>query len=335
MVDIRTLDDQASLQDLILRQPLQPFLQSWAWGEFQQSFGRKIWRFGAYDGDLLVGAALVIRHELMLGKTYIYCPRGPVADSPEALRVLFGAIRDLGRREGAMYVKVDPGLYRFPDDIVGLAAEYRRGTTLQPQQTQVLDTEHDPEELLVTMHPKTRYNIRLAEKKGVTVRWAGDAEAMDHFLRLMHQTAERQGIRLHSDHYYQQLFSTLQSQGMAELILGEYAGGVRAAHMIVWCGQTATYLHGGSDHTAKEAMVPYVLQWETMKRSHEKGMSAYDLWGIAPEDTPNHTWAGISRFKRGFGGRLVVYPSSLNAVLQSQWYQAYRLAKRMRGGVDE
>lgn len=331
---VRPLENRQALADLISRQPLQPFLQSWAWGEFQHALGRRVWRLACFEDEKIVGASLVIEHELVLGKTYLYCPRGPLADTPEALRALFVAIRELGKKEGAMYVKADPNLYYFNDDVTQLADTYTAGTTLQPQQTQVLNTAAGPDELLTSMHSKTRYNIRLAEKKEIRVRWSSSSDDLNEFLRLMRQTSERQGIRLHGGTYYQQLFSALQKEQMAQLVVGEYNGAVRAAHMIIWHGQTATYLHGGSDDSTKDAMVPYLLQWETIKKAHQQGMKDYDLWGVAPDDMPTHKWAGITRFKRGFGGRQIVFPSSLNVVLQPQWYQAYRLAKRIRGGVD-
>lgn len=336
MVTLRPLTDAAALTGLLQRQPLQPFLQSWAWGDFQHELGRSVFRIGAYDDrDQLVGALLAIRHEIILGKSYLYCPRGPLADTPEVLRALFQALRQLGEHEQAMYVKVDPGLYHFSDDILSLAEGYSIGTALQPQQTIVLDTKQSPVDMMAGMHPKTRYNIRLAQKKGVNVRWSTSDGDLADFLRLMHQTAARQGIRFHSDAYYRRLFSTMLKHQQVELVVGDFEGQVRAAHMIIWHGQTATYLHGGSDDAHKDAMVPYLLQWATIQKAHERGVTEYDLWGVAPDDIPNHKLAGVTRFKRGFSGRQIVFPSSMNAVLQPQWYQAYRLAKRIRGGVDE
>ncbi len=126
----------------------------------------------------------------------------------------------------------------------------------------------------------------------------------------------------------------LSAAGSAELILGEYQGEVRAAHMIIWQGATATYLHGGSDESVKDAMVPYALQWQTILRAHERGCREYDLWGVSPADASDHSWAGVTRFKNGFGGQYVEFPLALNLVLQPQWYQLYRWVKRLRGGVD-
>lgn len=334
MMNVRPLDTAAGLPELIATQPLEPFLQSWAWGDFQAGLGRRIWRLGAMAEERLVGAALVIEHQLMMGKTYLYCPRGPVATSRDALDALLTAIRELGTKENAMYVKIDPGLYPFPFDRADFPADFSVGTTLQPRVTQVLDLLSNPDDVLNAMHPKTRYNIRLAEKKGVTVRWSTEASDLAHFFQLISSTYSRQGIRLHPAGYYQAMWKYLRLADMTDLGIAEFSGRPLAANMVIWHGQTATYLHGGSSDTDKHVMAPHLVQWATMKRAIERGVKAYDFWGVAPNDDPTHKWAGVTRFKKGFGGRVVTFPPALNAILQPAWYQAYRLAKRMRGGVD-
>lgn len=335
MLTIRPLASREELAELISKQPLNPFLESWAWGDFQQATGRRIWRLGAWAGQKLVSAALVIEHELLLGKKYLYCPRGPLAESLPALLEMFSALRALGKTEGAMYVKVDPGLYHFPFRAEQFPEHFDIGTTLQPKHTLVIDTARDPGLILEQLHQKTRYNIRLAEKKGVEVRWSTTDADLAIFLELLQATAERQGIRLHPNRYYQKMFEVLRPAGMAELALGQYEDQVHAANLVIWHGQTATYLHGGSRDDRKEAMVPQLVQWRTIERAHHLGIKDYDLWGVAPADQPDHAWAGISRFKRGFNGREISFPPAANSILQSQWYTAYRLAKRVRGGRDE
>ncbi len=333
-MDVRPLDDQEALDRLIHRQPLNPFLQTWAWGQFQSAYGRRIWRLGAWEAGELAGAALVIEHQLVLGKTYLYCPRGPVATTAVVFGELLQAIKKLGLETGAMYVKADPGKYVFavnPEEVSG----FTPGSTLQPRQTLLIDTAKPLPELLAAMHQKTRYNIRLAEKRGVTVRWSIEDEDFRHFLILIRATYGRQGIRLHPDQYYQTLFSTLRSARMCELAVAEHHGTVLAANLVIWHGLTATYLHGGSAETRKDLMAPHLLQWRTIEQAHQRGGTNYDFWGIAPENQPQHKWSGVTRFKKGFGGHVEVFPTALNAVLQPSWYTAYRLAKRMRGGVDE
>lgn len=335
MITVQPLTDRPALNTLIAQQPLNPFLQSWTWGDFQSAIGRHIWRLGAYENGQLVGAALVVEHQLMLGRSYLYCPRGPMAASVAAFQAMVIAIADLGRQQGAMYAKIDPGRYDFelPDD--AFTSEFVMGTTLQPRTTLLLDLRPTAEQLLAAMHQKTRYNIRLAEKKGVTVRWSVSDADIDFFLSLMHATAERQNIRLHSDRYYHTMIQTLHQTAKGELAIASLEGVPLAANLVIWHGQTATYLHGGSSDAQKEVMSPYLLQWRTIERAKEMGCTTYDFWGIAPPGAVGHRWAGITRFKEGFGGDLFEFPPAANAVLKQQWYLAYRFAKRMRGGVDE
>ncbi|MBI5467275.1 MAG: peptidoglycan bridge formation glycyltransferase FemA/FemB family protein [Candidatus Kerfeldbacteria bacterium] len=332
---IRPVTDQRELEPLIAQQPLQPYLQSWAWGEFQSSLGRRIWRLGDDEQGKLQGAALVIEHQLMLGRSYFYCPHGPVTNSLESLRRLYGAIFDLAKQEGAMHVKIDPPQYPFSYGVEDFPRPFSPGTTLQPRTTLVIDCQLSETELQAAMHPKTRYNIRLAEKKGVTVRWStGDADYQT-FMQLQRATAARQGIRLHPDTYYQRMFAALRNANMVSLAIAEHDGQALAINEIIWHGQTATYIHGGSTTELKELMAPHLLQWQIILEAKRRGIHRYDLRGIAPEHQPNHKLAGVTRFKRGFGGSVVVFPSAANGVVNQSWYAAYRLAKRLRGGVDE
>lgn len=334
MIDVHELTDRTALDQLLLTQPLSPFLQSWAWGEFQAGLGRRIWRLGAYDHDQLVGAALVIGHQLILGKSYLYCPR-PLADSAAAWQSLATAIADLGRQENVMYVKIDPGLYHFPWTDISLPDSFVPGTTLQPRHTRLIDTGRPLDEMLAESHQKTRYNIRLAERHDVTVRWSTAEADLDIFLSLMQQTYARQEIRLHPISYYRREFAILAKHQMVELALAEFQKTTLVANMIIWHGQTATYLYGGSSDEHKEVMAPHLVQWRTIERAHDRGITTYDLWGVTPADKPDHRWQGVSRFKRGLAGRDIEFPHSVNSILQPQWYQTYRWAKRFRGGVDE
>lgn len=334
MIAIRPLTTSAGLLELLASQPLEPFLQSWAWGEFQQAVGRQILRLGAFDGDTLVGAALVIEHELILGQRYLYCPRGPIATSSTVLQALYQAIRTQGDKVGAMYVKIDPPQYRFRFSESDFPKSYKPGTTLQPRHTIVINTTTSPAEILAQMNQKTRYNIRLAEKRGVTVRWSNEQSDFAIFLDLIERTYARQGVRAHSRNYYQKLFFTLSGAGMANLVLAEFAGQVLAANLMIWHQKTATYLHGGSSDNHKDLMAPHVLQWATIQEAHRRGIHDYDLWGAAPTGEANHKLSGVTRFKEGFGGQLVEFPPAANLILQPQWYWVYRMAKRMRGGVD-
>jgi lipid II:glycine glycyltransferase (peptidoglycan interpeptide bridge formation enzyme) len=239
----------------------------------------------------------------------------------------------LGKKEKAMYIKVDPPLYHFSYDL-GAITGYELGTTLQEPNTLVLDLHPTEEEMLSAMHPKTRYNIRLAEKRGVQVRWSTSDDDHVQYLNLQKDTFSRQGIRLHPDRYYEVMFKALREAGTGELAVAELDGQPLAINLLVWSAQTAVFNHGGSSNDHKDVMAPYLLQWASIKRAKERGMNDYDFRGIAPANAPDHKLAGVTRFKLGFGGRRVVYPGALNAILDRPWWGMYRMAKKIRGGVD-
>lgn len=334
MIEIKPLTEPADLSYLLRTVPGQPFLQSWAWGEFQQAYGRRIWRLGAYDGASLVGAMTIIEHRLILGKTYLYVPRGPVATNPEVAADLWQAAKEKARAEGAIYVKIDPPIYGWAPKVT-ITTGYQPGRTLQEPDTLVLDLRPSPEELMAAMHHKTRYNIRLAERHGVKVRWSTTDDDYEQYLALQKEMAARQGIRPHPDRYYRVMFDVFRQAKMGELAVAELDGQPLAINLIVWHEQTAVFIHGGSTHDKKEMMAPYLVQWTAIGLAKERGMKEYDFRGIAPENQPDHKLAGVTRFKLGFGGRRVVFPPAQNAVINRPWWLAYRLARQLRGGGVE
>ena len=192
------------------------------------------------------------------------------------------------------------------------------------------------------MHPKTRYNIRLAERKGVAVCEEKDAEV---FWRLNQETAARDQFKSHSKEYYKKMLAF----DFAHQLTAEYQGQPIASNILIHSGDTMTYLHGASSQTRREAMAPYLLQWRGMELAWRLGRTKYDLWGVAPEVEmgnekreermiacfhnycwdAEHKWGGITRFKVGFGGEPVLYGEAADVVLQSWKYKMYRLMYRM------
>lgn len=168
---------------------------------------------------------------------------------------------------------------------------------VQPPDTVIVPLA-DNEALLAKMHKKTRYNIRLAEKKGVSVQRAG-VEALADWYALYRQTAERDHISIHSETYYRDLFS--HAPDLA-LWLAHYEGTLLAGNIVLLHGRTATYLYGASSNEHRNLMAPYALQWVAMTDARDRGAAEYDLFGIPPTDDPEHPMHGLYRFKNGFGG---------------------------------
>ena len=180
--------------------------------------------------------------------------------------------------------------------------------------------------MLAAMHEKTRYNIRLAERKNVLIRKEPEITGekdLDTFWSLIQETAARDGFYTHPREYYKKLLGTRSEMFSNELFIAEYQGRPLAAALINFYGNTATYLHGASSGAHREVMAPHLLHWRIIQEALRRGYGHYDWWGI-----DERRWSGVTRFKRGFGGRQVAYPQSVNIAYRRVWYTLYAAAKR-------
>jgi lipid II:glycine glycyltransferase (peptidoglycan interpeptide bridge formation enzyme) len=187
------------------------------------------------------------------------------------------------------------------------------------------------------MKQKTRYNIRLAGKKGVTVRPWDDLSA---FHDMMLVTGDRDGFGVHSEKYYRRAYELLHAKGMCEILLAEYEGKHLAALFVARHGNRAYYLYGASTDEERNRMPTYLLQWEAMRWAKARGCEEYDLWGVPDEDEEtletnfesrhDGLW-GVYRFKRGFGGQLKRAAQALDRVYNPLLYRVYLQTLRKRG----
>jgi lipid II:glycine glycyltransferase (peptidoglycan interpeptide bridge formation enzyme) len=194
--------------------------------------------------------------------------------------------------------------------------------TVQPPDTVLIDLRPPCEEILAAMKPKWRYNTALAGKKGVTVN-APDSQGLETFYLLLQETAGRDGIAIHNISYYQTLFEICAEKTGKDgdgprlrLYTASHEGDMLAAIVVLLRGKYATYLYGASSSVKRNLMASYALQWRAMQDAKASGCQWYDLFGIPPNDDPNHPMAGLYRFKTGFGGRIIHRPGS--------WDYAYR-----------
>jgi lipid II:glycine glycyltransferase (peptidoglycan interpeptide bridge formation enzyme) len=304
------------------------FLQSGLWGNFKARFG---WEPRAFLADWKGGGRiplLVLERPLLPGLSFAYVPRGPelppgfpAAGRGEALAELAAALKPLLPRRAA-FIRFDPPWYAGEGE-TGEAALYeigrpfvRAAVDVQPPDTVIIDLAKDEEALLADMKPKGRYNVRLAERKGVLVRRL-DEKGLDRFYALFGETARRDGIAVHSAGYYRALFETVKgAAGPAEkgaelrLYLAQRGDEDLAALIALFRGAEAVYLYGASSDRNRNLMAPYLLQWQAMRDAKAAGCAVYDLFGIPPNSDPAHPMAGLYRFKTGFGGRIIHRPGS-------------------------
>jgi len=302
------------------------FLQSWEWGEFQILQGKEVVRLSWKDKYFVQA----FRHSLPLNKSYWYVPHAPIVseeqdDILEALRELETILCDAS----ALFTRVDP-VRRFPSATPHTGLRFVSST--QPQCTSVLSLAPSADALLSAMHQKTRYNIRLAEKKGVTV----SDGSIEDFITLNSETTARDGFVSHQDAYYRAMVSLLPNN-MVRVLSAEYEGAIIASSIVFSFGDTVTYVHGASSNRHRDVMAPYVLQWHAIQAARTAGARYYDFWGMNPDDRKHagfkKSWEGITRFKKGFHGEPVCYPQSFDLINTKSWYTLYTLFRRIRSLV--
>ncbi len=326
--------DQATWDSFVAAAPGGHLLQSWAWGELKARFGWRVWRMAVAG----VGAQVLFRSLPGGLGSIAYVPRGPVAgfDDEAALRTLLDAIQPLARRQRAICLKVEPNREDDPalaDRLRGLG--FCPSTqAVQPRRTLLVDLDAEPEELLGRMKQKTRYNIRLAARKGVTIR-AGDEADLPAFYHLMQITAARDGFAIHSQEYYETAHRLFVPPGQGRLLLAEHGGQLLAGLVTFAFGDTAIYMYGASADEGRHLMPTYLLQWEAMLWARDQGYRTYDLWGVPDEEeatleagfsTRSDGLWGVYRFKRGFGGRLVRTVGTWDLVYAPLRYRLYMAA---------
>jgi peptidoglycan pentaglycine glycine transferase (the first glycine) len=281
-------------------------LQSGQWGELKADFG---WQVERVVGD---GAgAQVLFRPLPFGRTIAYIPKGPLGCGWKSL---LPTIDRMCRQRRTVYLKIEPDTWKKEGDTgkAGTPGGFRTTSgTIQPPRTILLDLRPDESVLLSNMKQKTRYNIRLARRKGVVVRPSQD---LDTFNVMIQETGERDAFGVHASDYYRRAYDLFNPHGMCDLLVAEYDHQPLAALMLFTMRKRSWYLYGASSNEHRNFMPTYLLQWEAIRRARSLGCQEYDLWGVpdADEEQLEAEFAGRSdglwgvyRFKRGFGGKLV------------------------------
>lgn len=301
------------------RHPHGHLLQSCQWAQFKSHHAWSACRVIARDGGQIVaGAQVLFRRVGPVAAAYV--PKGPVVEwdnAAQAAAVMDG-LHAVCRRRRAIFLRVEPDLPHSPDLAQLLTAmKFRFAGKVQPLSTLHLDIDRDPDEILARMKPKTRYNIRLAERKGVQVREGTEAD-VSAFYRLSQITSLRDDFPIHAETYYRDAYRIFVPSDMARLLLAEYDGEVIAGLMVFAFGATAWYMYGASSNRHRNMMPNHLLQWRAIRWARARGCKVYDFWGIPDEIGQNPDLAafasersdglwGVYRFKEGFGGRVVRY----------------------------
>ncbi|GAC1407071.1 MAG: peptidoglycan bridge formation glycyltransferase FemA/FemB family protein [Ktedonobacteraceae bacterium] len=313
--------EQRELWDCFVNEHSQGhFLQSWDWGELKAASGWYPLRLALWDtaSNTIVAAAQVLRRTaphvpLWMGHL-AYIPKGPVLDwSNEVVCTMFFLqLHRFLRLAGAIVLRIELGQVAGEDDSVIILKriaqqQMRTAQAVQPLRTIMLDITPDEVVLLAQMKEKWRYNVRLAGRKGVTVRVAETIEDVQAWYSLLETTGERDQFDIHTLAYYIQVWRTFGPSDTAHLLLAEFHGQLLAGIFVsVFAGQ-AIYLYGASSNEQRQLMPNYLLQWEAIRWAKSCGARLYDFWGIPETEAEDEAMAGVYRFKRGWGGHVVQF----------------------------
>ena len=289
---------------------MESFLQSSDWADFQKSLNREVWQIDEIN---------VIKRNLPFGKSYLYSPRLRLSGFGGQARFedWINRVKKIAKDEKAIFLKLE--FEGSADKKILKKFGFKKSTSIQPQKTLILDITKPEEELLKQMHSKTRYNIRLAKKKNIEIK--KDKNKFENFWKLLQQTTKRDEFRPHPKEYYKKM---LDIPG-AELFVAEFKEKIIAANIVIFFGKQAIYLHGASDYKYRNLMATHLLQWHQSLEAKKQGCTEYDFWGIDEKK-----WPGVTRFKKGFGGKEIIYPGAYDLVFQPIWYKIYQLARKFR-----
>ena len=322
-------------------------LQTQAWGKLKAMHGWRSARASVLTPQgKPVAVALTLVRNLPYGLGRIaYVPRGPIVDwdNREYATKAMGTATRLARNAGAFALVIEPDLLDTATDgtILANLGLQPLDFSVQPRRTVWVNLDVDDEvDILAAMKQKTRYNIGLSKRKGVTVR-IGAVEDAEMFYTLMLATSERDTFNIQTPDYFRDFLKMfcIGDNAPARLFVAEFNNEPLAAVIATGVGERAIYLYGASGNARRELMPTYLLQWEAMLWARKRGCKTYDLWGVPDEDEAtleanfekrNDGLWGVYRFKRGFGGQVVRHVGAWGCVLSPLRWWLFKQARKFR-----
>lgn len=324
-MDLRPLDQKYKTQ---YNKLVTHVIQSWEWGEFREKLGTTVLRYGIFEDNKLTVAFQLTLHPIPFTSQFVgYLPKGPIPNKQMAQ-----ALKQIGTEYNCAFIKIEPHISSDAPLYSVYPSFLHSPKPLFTKYNFVLDLTPSEEDLLKGMHSKTRYNIRLAEKKGVIVKEYTDNKGFKEFLKLHFETTERQSFHSHNENYHQKAWETLLDAGIARVLIAYYKKKPLSAWMLYTFKDTLYYPYGGSSVEYKEVMANNSIAWEAIKIGKRLGLKEFDMWGaLGPNADPNDPWQGFHRFKQGYGGKLVEYLGTYDLVFNDPLYWGFNLVDKFTG----
>jgi len=301
------------------------FLQSWNWGEFQILMGKKIWRLGVFSNDKLLGVCFVYKEEARRGK-HLVIPHGPVIQKNEfqVFQEFVEKIKQIGQKENASFIRVAPILERTEEngkmlDQIG----FRQAPMhIHAEVSWQININRSEEEILMDMKKNTRYYARKAEKNSeIKVVKGFTLKDLAVFQELYRATVSRHDFVPFSKRYLNNEVKVFGADNEIMILTGTFKDKSFASAIIIFWQDIAFYHHGASLPCSEP--VSYAVQWEIIKEAKARGCRLYNLWGIADVADRSHPWAGLTLFKKGFGGKAVRYVKTMDLPISPLYWFNY------------
>lgn len=335
-------EEKDRFNSFICSHPKGHSMQVWEWGDIKGRTGWKPWRLVLESEGEIVAAATILERRLpLLGVPIFYSPRGPVVDmhDEEKFDAVLEAVRELAQKRKAILLKIDPDIPSSDSKLKAylVSRKFRlqdKGKNfegVQPKYVFRLDITPDEETLLANMHQKTRYNIRLAGKKGVQIR-KGTREDLPEFYKVLKETTERDNFLVRSYSYFEDLYDTLVPAGFAQLFVAEYNGKMIAGTLAFIAGQKAWYIYGASSNSHRNVMPNHLIQWEMIRWAKANGCTLYDFRGVSGDLSEDNPLYGLYKFKKGFNGEFTEFIGEWDYVYRPFMYYLWKMAEKLYSG---
>lgn len=327
------INEKERYDDFVRCHPKGHFLQTWEWGQVKKSMGWEPLPLILEENGEIRASLLILKRKLPLPglkKCIFYSPRGPVVDieSEELCRVLFDGARKVAAAHGAIFLKIDPDVKKSNaafENILKNCGLVRNAVGMdfegvQPSFVFRLDITPSEIKLLENMHSKTRYNIRLAGKKGVTIREAEGKKDLEDFYAILVETAKRDEFLIRGYEYFETIWDQMVESNLAKVFLAEHEGRPVSGTLALILGDKAWYLYGASSNEHRNIMPNYLIQWEMIRWAKSKGCTLYDFRGVSGDLDESNPLYGLYRFKKGFNGDLVEFTGEWDKVYSRFFY---------------
>lgn len=336
--EVKEIGNKEVWEKFVLSHNPRSFLQSWNWGETNRLMGDKVFRLGFFKNGEQIGVCLLIKQRAKRGPHFLV-PGGPIMDwgNRNLVEFFIKTIQELAKKEKVWFVRIRPELLdndenqKLLSDLGFISAPMH----LHAENTWVLNITPDKEELLAGMRKNTRYSIRKSLKIDLTFEETTDSKASRILKKLQDETIARHKFVGFPEKLFRAQLESFGKDNQAKLYVCSLGKVPLVASIIIFYGDYAYYHHSGSSKKAREIPASYFMQWKIIQESKKRGCKYYNLWGIAPNDNPNHRFAGVTLFKKGFGGERVDWLHAVDLPTHSLYWLTYffetvrRVARRL------